>query len=244
MRLAYKSRAPIIHPTDSPSPGRARDERVPVHPLVVSLTVVACHWRHPGLGGCGSRLAQESSEPPSAAGVHVCRTATTLDTVVVTANKRVENIRDVAASISVIGERQLENLGASSLADYAYPDTRHASAGQREPRTDLGVASWYSRLSSSASVATYIDEVPVGSSGIYQSANTLMLDVLPYDISRVEVLRGPQGTLYGAGAIGGLLKYVTRAPEVSGDEIRLGFGLRSVDGGGRHGTPVSARACR
>jgi outer membrane receptor protein involved in Fe transport len=75
--------------------------------------------------------------------------------------------------------------------------------------------------------------VPVGSSGIYQGANTLMLDLLPYDISQVEVLRGPQGTLYGAGAIGGLLKYVTRAPEVSGDEFRLGIGLRSVADGGQ-----------
>src|SRR5690606_31014222 len=45
--------------------------------------------------------------------------ATTLDTVVVTANKREENIREVAAAISVIGERQLENIGANSLTDYA-----------------------------------------------------------------------------------------------------------------------------
>jgi Outer membrane cobalamin receptor protein len=45
--------------------------------------------------------------------------AVVLDTVVVTANKRVENVREVGASISVVGERQLENLGASSLSDYA-----------------------------------------------------------------------------------------------------------------------------
>ena len=155
----------------------------------------------------------------------------TLDRVVVTANKRVENIRDVAASITVIGERQLENIGASSLADYAalIPGLQiqdNGTPGQTSV-TLRGIAN----LSSGATVATYIDEVPVGSSGIYQGANTLMLDVLPYDISRVEVLRGPQGTLYGAGAIGGLLKYVTRAPEISGDEFRLGFGLRTVAGG-------------
>ncbi|MFR0656931.1 TonB-dependent receptor plug domain-containing protein, partial [Pantoea sp. SIMBA_079] len=80
---------------------------------------------------------------------------------------------------------------------------------------------------------TYIDEVPVGSSGIYQSAGSLMLDLLPYDISRVEVLRGPQGTLYGAGAIGGLLKYVTRSPDLVHDEFRIGFGGRSVADGGQ-----------
>lgn len=174
-------------------------------------------------------LAQDGPAPQEQA---ASESATTLDTVVVTANKRVENVRDVAASITVVGERQLENLGSSSLADYAalIPGLQiqdNGTPGQTSV-TLRGIAN----LSSGATVATYIDEVPVGSSGIYQGANTLMLDLLPYDISRVEVLRGPQGTLYGAGAIGGLLKYVTRAPEVSGDEMRLGFGLRTVADGG------------
>lgn len=176
-------------------------------------------------------LAQQISDAQAQTEAASADPAVALDRVVVTANKRVENIRDVAASISVIGERQLENIGASSLADYAalIPGLQvqdNGSPGQ----TSVSLRG-ISAMSSSATVATYIDEVPVGSSGIYQGANTLMLDVLPYDISRVEVLRGPQGTLYGAGAIGGLLKYVTRAPETSGDEFRLGFGLRSVQDG-------------
>lgn len=177
-------------------------------------------------------VAQEAAGATPAEVATTDDNAATLDRVVVTANKRVENIRDVAASISVIGERQLENLGASSLADYAafIPGLQvqdNGTPGQTSV-TLRGIAN----LSSGATVATYIDEVPVGSSGIYQGANTLMLDVLPYDISRVEVLRGPQGTLYGAGAIGGLLKYVTRAPDLDGDELRLGFGMRSTQDGG------------
>ena len=177
-------------------------------------------------------MAQQSSDAQTQAEPASDDRAATLDRIVVTANKRVENIRDVAASISVIGERQLENSGASSLADYAalIPGLQvqdNGTPGQTSV-TLRGIAN----LSSGATVATYVDEVPVGSSGIYQGANTLMLDVLPYDISRVEVLRGPQGTLYGAGAIGGLLKYVTRAPETSGDELRLGFGMRAVADGG------------
>ncbi len=165
--------------------------------------------------------------PPSAAQAD----AAMLDTVVVTANKRVENIREVGASISVIGERQLENMGSSSLTDYAalIPGMQVQSSGT--PGLTSVSLRGISALSSSATVATYIDEVPVGSSGIYQGANALMLDLLPYDISRVEVLRGPQGTLYGAGAVGGLLKYVTRAPELAGDEFRIGLGLRSVQDG-------------
>jgi len=169
--------------------------------------------------------------------------AVTLDSVVVTANKRVENVRDVGASISVIGERQLENMAASSLTDYAalIPGLQVQSSGT--PGLTSVSLRGISALSSGATVATYIDEVPVGSSGIYQSAGSLMLDLLPYDISRVEVLRGPQGTLYGAGAIGGLLKYVTRAPDLYNDEARIGVGLRSVSDGdlewnGRFGISV------
>src|SRR5690606_21549259 len=145
-------------------------------------------------------LAQEAP----AGDASVQSDATTLDAVLVTANKRVENVREVGASISVIGERQLENIGAVSLSDYAafIPGLQVQNDGTPGlTRVSLrGVAA----LSSGATVATYIDEVPVGSSGIYQGASTLMLDLLPYDISRIEVLRGPQGTLYGAGAIGGL----------------------------------------
>ncbi len=157
--------------------------------------------------------------------------AVDLDTVMVTANKRVENVREVGAAISVISERQLENLGAVSLSDYAafIPGLQVQNDGTPGlTRVSLrGVAA----LSSGATVATYIDEVPVGSSGIYQGASTLMLDLLPYDISRIEVLRGPQGTLYGAGAIGGLLKYVTVPADTTAVEARVGLGLRSVGGG-------------
>ncbi|HBK45059.1 MAG TPA: hypothetical protein DDZ67_01210, partial [Xanthomonadaceae bacterium] len=157
--------------------------------------------------------------------------AKTLDVVVVTANKRVENVRKVAASISVIGERQLESIGANSLSDYAdlIPGLQVQDNGN--PGLTSVSMRGISALSSGATVATYIDEVPLGASGLYQAANTLALDLLPYDISRVEVLRGPQGTLYGAGAIGGLLKYVTRTPDLAGDEFRAGVGLGSVRGG-------------
>ena len=63
-------------------------------------------------------LAQDSPDAGAPAAAQA-DTALLLDTVVVTANKRVENIREVGASITVVGERQLENIGASSLTDYA-----------------------------------------------------------------------------------------------------------------------------
>ena len=176
-------------------------------------------------------LAQDSPDAGAPAAAQA-DTALLLDTVVVTANKRVENIREVGASITVVGERQLENIGASSLTDYAalVPGMQVQSNGN-PGQTSISLRG-IAAMSPSATVATYIDEVPLGSSGIYQAANAFMLDLLPYDISQVEVMRGPQGTLYGAGAIGGLLKYVIRAPDLASDEMRVGVGLRSVQDGG------------
>jgi iron complex outermembrane receptor protein len=159
--------------------------------------------------------------------------AATLDAIVVTvtANKRVENVRDVGASISVVDERQLENIGAVSLSDYAALIPGMQVQNNGTPGLTSVSLRGVAAMSSGATVATYIDDVPVGSSGIYQGANSLMLDLLPYDIDHVEVLRGPQGTLYGAGAIGGLLKFVTRAPDLSSMETRLGLGVRTVQDG-------------
>ena len=102
-------------------------------------------------------LAQESYASQAQAGPASTDQAATLDRIVVTANKRVENIRDVAASISVIGERQLENMGASSLADYAalIPGLQvqdNGTPGQTSV-TLRGIAN----LSSGATVATYVD---------------------------------------------------------------------------------------
>src|SRR5690606_31232295 len=124
-----------------------------------------------------------------------------------------------------------ENMGANSLTDYAdlVPGLQVQDSGA-PGMTSVSIRG-IAALSSGATVATYIDEVPVRSSGIYQAANIFNLDLLRYDISPTEVLRGPQGTLYGAGAIGGLLKYVTREPDPSASEFRFGAGLSSVQGG-------------
>lgn len=156
--------------------------------------------------------------------------ASMLDTVVVTANKRVENIRTVGSSISVIGGEQLESIHATQLTDYAgyvpgLQVTSNGTPGQTSV-TMRGIAT----LSSGSTVGYYLDETPLGSSGIYQNATLYALDLLPYDIQRVEVLRGPQGTLYGAGSMGGLLKYVSREPDLTEAEYRIGGGLSSVEG--------------
>lgn len=157
------------------------------------------------------------------------------ETINVTANKRVEDVQDVGASVSVVNDELLQNLSADQLTDFApyVPGLQVYSAGTpgQTTITMRGVAA----ISSGATVATYIGEAPLGSSGIYQRATAFSLDLLPYDVERVEVLRGPQGTLYGAGAMGGLLKYVPRDPDLSATQVRLGGALTDVEGAGGQG---------
>src|SRR4249919_1532362 len=181
------------------------------------------------LGMAGPTLAQQA---PAEAGDAAAPNAVTLDEVVVTANKRVENIREVASSISVISEEKIESSHATQLSDFQASVPGLAINSNGSPgRTTVSLRG-VSPLSSSATVGTYLDETPLGSSGVYQAANFFALDLLPYDIQRIEVLRGPQGTLYGASTMGGLIKYVTVAPDLSSTEFRVGGGLSSVEGAG------------
>ncbi|MBB1061666.1 TonB-dependent receptor [Marilutibacter spongiae] len=189
-------------------------------------------------------IAQEAGTPEAPADATAPaapQRAVDLDTVMVTANKRVENIREVPSAISVIGGARIEQASATQLSDYSdYVPGLNVSAGGTPGKTTVSMRG-IAPLSSGSTVGTYIDETPVGSSGLYQAATILALDLLPYDIDRVEVQRGPQGTLYGAGSMGGLLKYVTVAPDTTATEFRIGGGLSSVgDGGTGHNVRFGA----
>ncbi len=198
-----------------------------------------------GLLSSGTAIAQQAATQPSMAEQPVRKTAgdatpddssaeslTELQTVLVTATKRAQNIREIPASISVIGSEQLENQHATQLTDFAaYVPGLQVDSGGSPGQATISLRG-IAPVGPGATVATYIDEVPVGSSANYARATLFALDLLPYDVDRIEILRGPQGTLYGAGSMGGLLKYVTRDPDLSTQEFRFGGGVSNVKGGG------------
>lgn len=155
---------------------------------------------------------------------------TSLGEVIVTAQKRAQDVRSVPASVSVVGAEQLENFHVTQLSDVAgyVPGLQVTSLGT--PGQQFISLRGIAPISPGANVGTYVDETPLGSSGIFQREVQFQLDLLPYDVERLEVLRGPQGTLYGAGSMGGLLKYVTRSPDLDSYEFRAGGGLSDVEG--------------
>ena len=84
---------------------------------------------------------------------------------------------------------------------------------------------------SASTVGVYVDETPFGSSSGLANGAILAGDFDTFDVSRIEVLRGPQGTVYGASALGGVLKYVTNEPTTDGFEGRVRGTIENVDGG-------------
>jgi iron complex outermembrane recepter protein len=133
--------------------------------------------------------------------------------IVVTAQKRTQVLIDVPQSITVISGATLENQQATNFQDYLklVPGLQLDQSNPGEGRLILrglntgGVAS---------TVAVYMDETPFGSSTGLVNGGVLAGDFDTFDVARIEVLRGPQGTLYGASSLGGLLKFVTNAPDL------------------------------
>jgi outer membrane receptor protein involved in Fe transport len=148
----------------------------------------------------------------------------TLGTIVVTAEKRSEDVQQVPMSIDVIDADQLDSLHVTQIADLAgyVPGLMLINSGGAPGQASLSLRGIAPPAGTGAAVATYFDETPFGTSGLYGRGSSEMLDLLPYDFQSIEVLRGPQGTLYGANAFGGVVRYVSRQPDLEASSFRVG----------------------
>jgi len=152
-----------------------------------------------------------------------------LEEVIVTASRREEELQDVAMAVSVIDPRQYADAGLTGLADILpfVPGVSVLNSGGTffNPVYIRGVNAVLS-----AGVTSYIDEIPFGSSTVY--TNSSPLDGTLLDLGTLDVIKGPQGTLYGASAMGGILKFNTRDPSLEEWTGSLSADLSSTDGGG------------
>jgi iron complex outermembrane recepter protein len=148
--------------------------------------------------------AQEATPPPS---------ATSVAEVVVTANKREERLVDVAASVSAVQAEDLQRRQLVNLEDIS-TQVSGFQVQRVSPTRQRLILRGQNSGGQGATVATVIDDVPFTSSSSVLESAVLSADIDPFDLDRIEVLRGPQGTLYGASAQGGLVKYVTNAPNL------------------------------
>ena len=122
--------------------------------------------------------------------------------VIVTANKKVETVQEIPMNISVITDVDIEERGITTPEDFLRTLAGVTTPGGSRYYSFRGLNT-SSAQRSSGTTSTYIDEIPGTTMNIW-------------DIDRIEVLRGPQGTLYGSNAIGGTIRYITKKPDLSG----------------------------
>ncbi|HET6629342.1 MAG TPA: TonB-dependent receptor [Woeseiaceae bacterium] len=133
-----------------------------------------------------------------------------LDEIIVTAQKRTQNLQDVAVSVQVLGETQLQDLNVDGFDDYIefLPSVSYTSNGPGYGILYMrGISSGGDGVHSGSmpSVGVYLDEQPL-------TTINQVLDLHIYDIARIETLPGPQGTLFGQGSQAGTLRIITNKP--------------------------------
>lgn len=166
--------------------------------------------------GPGSASSQQDQSNPS--------------DIIITAEKRPQLLIDVPQSVSVVSGGTLEAQHATNFQDYL-----KLVPGLQLNQSDPGEGRLIVRGINTGGVASvvsiYVDETPFGSSTGLVNGGVLAADFDTFDLARIEVLRGPQGTLYGASSLGGVLRFVTNAPSTERLTVRGRVGLEDVDGG-------------
>jgi len=188
--------------------------------------------------GAGAVHAETAAAPADSSG-NAADSGTQLQEVIVTARRRAENVLDVPYNISVLSGSDIEDDHVLDTAELMrdIPGVSVIDRGDRNASVTNGIRIRGLNVDSSAlgdyavaaaaTVSTYVNDTPI-------FANFLLTD-----IDRVEVLKGPQGTLYGSGALGGTVRYILRDPEIGkfdGDVSLTGSKVESSDQVGGSGT--------
>jgi len=171
--------------------------------------------------------------PPPSAVQAAPEGATAVGEVIVTAEKRPERLFSVPAPVSAISSARLQRQEATRLEDFAADVPGLNLISSQEGQTAIVLRGITTGSPNSSTVSSYVDDVPIGSSTGFALGGDMTVDVDPGSLQRIEVLRGPQGTLYGASSLGGLVKYVTTSPSLTQMSGRFEVDGSAVDGGGQ-----------
>jgi len=151
-----------------------------------------------------------------------------LQEVIVSARKVEENLQNVPISINVFTEKDLSNLAITNMDDYLQkvPSISYISTG---PGTQLFVMRGVSdgsnpNYANTSSTGFFVDDISMSNGGAQP-------DLHLYDIERIEILNGPQGTTFGAGAMSGAIRYITNKPDVHNFSAGIDVNAGSIDGG-------------
>jgi iron complex outermembrane recepter protein len=191
------------------------DRKVPAAPASGKLPSRTTEDSSPRSGDAASQNQTEASTRDQMKASTQSQTeVATLQEVVVTAQKREEKVHDVPMGVTAITGGDIQTQRLLGFADFE-SKVPGLSVEESFPGFDRLTIRGESVDGNGSTVATYLDDVPFGSSTTFALGEFLTGNFDTWDLQRVEVLRGPQGTLYGASSEGGLFKYVTNPPELN-----------------------------
>ncbi len=167
--------------------------------------------------GCAFGHAAVYAEQQESASAEDDASKSPFEVIEVTANKRAGNLRDMAGAVSALTGEELEKMGADSLSSYInrLPGVHFNDYQPGVSEVVIrGVSSTTYHEQGQTTVGYFINDIPMSEAGW----PIVIPDVDTFDLKRVEVLRGPQGTLYGASNLGGLVNYIANEADPSGYE--------------------------
>ncbi len=153
-----------------------------------------------------------------------------LDEIVVTASKRVSTLQDTPISISAVTGSDLQARGVASLATLAQGTPGVSLKSEGPSQTEIEMRGMTSSGGNSATVGFYLDDIPLAGPASAQNGH-VVIDPDLYDLARVEILRGPQGTLFGSGSMGGTVRLISNQPNLTSFESTAQSILSGTDGG-------------
>jgi iron complex outermembrane recepter protein len=156
---------------------------------------------------------------------------TELQEIIVTATKRESTVHDTPVSITAITGQDIAERGVTDLDTLAQSVPGLALKSSGPGQTEFEMRGLAAVGGNSAVVGFYLDDIPLSASaGAFNGR--LVIDPNLYDLNRVEVLRGPQGTLYGSSSMGGTIKVISNAPDPSNFDASAQGTFSGTDGGG------------
>lgn len=139
-----------------------------------------------------------------------------IEEIFVTAQKREQKVFDIPMSVDVLSAKDIENKGLEDLNDISFAVPGLTFREEAPGVTTLVMRGIGNSVGAGSLTSIYLDEAPVnlGRSGNAATNTSDILGLTTTDLERVEVLRGPQGTLYGAGAVTGAVRFITNDPNL------------------------------
>jgi outer membrane receptor protein involved in Fe transport len=199
--------------------GRAPNGRRPLTPCLdprskLGLAVAAALYGAGAMQGVPALAADAASD--------------SLEEITVTARKRTENLQEVPISIDVFTAKDLQNLAIANMDDYMekVPSISFISTG---PGTQVFVMRGVSdgsnpNYGNTSATGFFVDDMAM-------SSDSAQPDLHLYDVERIEILNGPQGTTFGAGSMSGAIRYITNKPDVNAFGAGLDLDGGKIDGG-------------